>query len=89
MDVSQLTAQRTRQSIRYNTGFPAPSSAIFIDERPLGMEDLEMYDPDQIFQIEIYEMRHIRVYTVDYIERLGRENRNLPALNLPARGRGW
>jgi hypothetical protein len=88
MDVSQLIAQRRRQIIRYNTGFRAPSSAIFIDERPSCIEDLEMYEPDQIFQIEIYGMRHIRVYTVDYVERLGRENRRLPMLNLLARGRG-
>ncbi|CAN5650903.1 hypothetical protein BH23GEM6_BH23GEM6_27690 [soil metagenome] len=87
MDVRQLIAQRRSLSMRHNTRNP-PAPAIYIDEFPSCWEDLEMYDPDQIYQIEIYGGRNIRVYTIEYIERLGRTNRKLPALNLLARGRG-
>ncbi len=87
MDVRQLIAQRRRLSLRHNTRNP-PAAAIYIDEFPSCWADLEMYDPDQIYQIEIYGGRNIRVYTIEYIERLGRTGRKLPALNLMARGRG-
>jgi hypothetical protein len=87
MDVRQLIVQRRSLSMRHNTRNP-PAAAIYIDEFPSCWEDLEMYDPDQIYQIEIYGGRNIRVYTIEYIERLGRTGRKLPALNLLARGRG-
>jgi hypothetical protein len=53
--------------------------AVVIDEIPAiaGLEQLEMYDPQDIYLIESYSHgQMIRVYTTQYVERLARTRRS-------------
>lgn len=48
---------------------------LYIDERPAlgGLTELETYDPTDLYMVEVYRGgAMIRVYTVDYMERIAR-----------------
>ena len=46
------------------------SARVWIDERPAiaGLDELSMYDTDEIYAVEVYDRRVIRVYTKQYMQ---------------------
>ena len=86
-DVEQLVTGRLVSPMTCTLGFgsciyvrgQAQPISIFVDEVPAfgGLNQLSMYDPQEVFLIESYSQgRMIRVYTNEYMDRLARRNRS-------------
>lgn len=72
--------------LRYGRRF-APE--LLVDEVPIfwGLDELEHFPAHDVYRIEVYDGRHIRLYTVDWMRRASVERPRLPYIRFQGHGR--